>query len=191
MVSFLHTSSTMPNTSKKDSTPFELSISSESSPGSSTTPSSMTLPWVRPLSFPTVSELANDIDVAGKKSSKRPDNERLYQVLIGAPQALFSDLLDCPTRYEPGVSELLQELLGGRKSYSSLDEESKDLLDRATIEFNQARRPRPEPIKTQPKPKAEESEDILELGEKDFLAVQEPTNPPVIDGLLQPYWWLK
>lgn len=51
---------------------------------------------------------------------------------------MLDDLLRDPKKYEEGVSELLQELVGGRKTLESLSAEEMTVLDRATLDLNRS-----------------------------------------------------
>lgn len=51
---------------------------------------------------------------------------------------MLDDLLRDPSKYEEGVSELLQELVGGRRTLESLSAEEMQVLDRATIDLNRS-----------------------------------------------------
>lgn len=49
---------------------------------------------------------------------------------------MFDDLLRDPSKYETGVSELLQELMSGSKTLETLSPMEQTLLDNATLDFN-------------------------------------------------------
>jgi len=51
---------------------------------------------------------------------------------------MLDDLLRDPKKYEEGVSELLQELVGGRRTLESLSPEDMMVLDRATLDLNRS-----------------------------------------------------
>jgi hypothetical protein len=90
------------------------------------------------------------------------------------------DLLSNPEKYEDGVAELVQELHSGAKSLDQLSEPEKDLLDRATIDFNSPNR-RPEPLLPKSPPPAPPK-----------AAKKKVKYTPGTDvNDLEPYWWLK
>ncbi len=65
--------------------------------------------------------------------------------MIGDPLVLFHSLLDRPETFEPGVSELLQGLVSGKRSLDDLSSNESELLNRAAIDFATAKRPKPAP----------------------------------------------
>lgn len=67
----------------------------------------------------------------------------MFESLVADPRVLFHGLLESPESYESGVSELLQNLVSGRKKKEELTPTERDLLDRATVEFAAGKRPRP------------------------------------------------
>ncbi len=66
----------------------------------------------------------------------------LFESLVADPRVLFHGLLESPESYESGVSELLQNLVSGRKKREELTPEESLLLDRATVEFAAGKRPK-------------------------------------------------
>jgi hypothetical protein len=114
-------------------------------------------------------------------STKR---EGLFSALLGDPEILLHDLLSDPSKYEEGVSNLVQDLASGQRSINDLEPHEMELLDRATIDFSQPRRSRQEPKPAPPPaPKIEppEFDELVEIGEPMKL-------PP---KLANAYWWLK
>lgn len=95
---------------------------------------------------------------------------------MGNPVILFQDLLTDPSKYEEGVSELLQSLMGGKRKIADLNLGESQLLDRAVIDFASAKKPAQptRPILTKALPPKEEEE--------------EP--PPTVDGI-KPFWWVQ
>ena len=67
----------------------------------------------------------------------------MFESLVADPRVLFHGLLESPENYESGVSELLQNLVSGRKKREELTPEEQSLLDRATVEFAAGKRPKP------------------------------------------------
>ena len=101
---------------------------------------SKTLPKLRPPQppkFPTLYQLAG----AQRTELVPQRNEGLFQQLIGEPLVLFQSLLDDPELYEPGVSELLQDLINKRRELAALSHEEQELLNRAAIDFATDKRP--------------------------------------------------
>jgi hypothetical protein len=101
------------------------------SPGSALI-SLMQLHPLVPPRFPTWSELV--ATPLGSPASSPPP-QGLFDSFVGDPAVLFEDLLRSPEKYEPGVQELLMELLGGRQ-LSALSKDERALLDRATLDWN-------------------------------------------------------
>jgi cell division septation protein DedD len=66
---------------------------------------------------------------------------------------MLDDLLRSPEKYEPGVAELLQELVSGHKSLSSLADSEMAVLDRATLDFNRSSSKKPSETSTPSSPK--------------------------------------
>jgi hypothetical protein len=60
----------------------------------------------------------------------------LFASLVGDPTVLFDDLLRSPEKYEPQVEGLLLELMTGRKRLQDLPTEDREVLDRATLDWN-------------------------------------------------------
>lgn len=56
---------------------------------------------------------------------------------------MFYALLDKPENYEPGVSELLQEMVADKGRADRLTEAERALLDRAVLDFVDDKKPRP------------------------------------------------
>jgi hypothetical protein len=116
----------------------------------------------QPPRFPTFSELVEEH--AKERQSASTQSSSLFHGLIGNPAVLFEDLLADPSRYEDGVAELLQLVIGGVKKLEDLTPEEMQLLDRAAFEFAQAPKKTPKPLSPAPK---EEPEEFEELYEKD------------------------
>lgn len=136
------------------------------------------MPQLPAPKFPSFSELVGAIE------SAPPETKRsgLFLDLVGDPQVLYQDLLEDPNRYEEGVSNLLQDLTSGQRSIDELSKTEMHLLDRAVLDFNQPKRPRPEP-KLAPVPKTKKSR--VKLPDE---------KPPKVIGAprdMEPYWWLK
>lgn len=85
------------------------------------------------LYLPILASL-NSYGVGGLEA---PSGPSLYESFLGNPEILFQDLLDDPSRYEPGVDALLQNMIGGR-TFADLTSEEKEMLNRATIEYSQS-----------------------------------------------------
>ena len=141
----------------------------------------MPLPGLAAPRFPTFSELVSES--VGESVSEIPSKPSgLFSAMLGDPQVLYHDLLDDPSRYEEGVSSLLQGLISGQQELSEISASDMELLDRAVLDYNQPKRPKPE-AQLSPAPK------------RIKRAAAEPEHrPPQIPGLpenVEPYWWLK
>ena len=129
--------------------------------------------------FPTFTALAT---LQEDQQTPRPSG--LYVSLLDDPKVLLQDLLSNPAKYEPGVAELLQDLVAGRREHGALSTQQSELLDRAVIDFTQPNRRRevvPPPV-VKPKPAPKVSEPLVEA--------PEPTPAPILSGM-EPFWWLK
>jgi hypothetical protein len=161
-------------------------------PDYSTLPGSEQL---KPLSvprFPTFFELASQTESPSKKRETG-----LFEGLLGDPTVLFNDLLDNPGKYEAGVDQVVQRLVSGQASLDDLNEQERQLLDRATLDFSQPRRSE-EPLSPKPAPRRDPADDLEpeELG--DELGPQEPgdeedeerkpTTGP--QGPMKAFWWV-
>jgi len=101
------------------------------------------------LSLPTLASLSSFLE-GGTTGGSSPG---LYESFLGSPEPLFQDLLNDPSRYEPGVDTLLQTMINGRK-LSDLTPEEKEMLNRATLEFSQAAPPKKQELPPPPLPTA-------------------------------------
>ncbi len=100
--------------------------------------------------FPSWSKL-----VGGHVTASKPEPKKeLFEALIGDARVLFQELLEDPSRFEPGVDELLQEVIGGTKTFAELGRTDRDLLNRATVDFATAKRPTPAKTECAPRPQA-------------------------------------
>lgn len=135
------------------------------------------------LSTPPALELAD---------ASRPERRKgLFEALISDERVLYHGLLEDPERYEEGTSELLQQLVSGQKSKEELSDEELELLDRATLEFASAARPkshsnrRPAPTPRQEKlSPPEEAELIYQEHGPSIKEMDIPNSPPT-------RWWEK
>jgi hypothetical protein len=142
-----------------------------------------------PLRFPTLWELAG----AQTTAQERQKSDGLFQQLIGEPLLLFQSLLDDPERFEPGVSELLQDLINKRTELAALSHEEQELLNRAAIEFATAKRPQPKASTPKPVQRAmpaaarmatEQSEVEYREGGRTGKTIDVPKAAPT-------FWWRK
>jgi len=150
---------------------------SELFPGSSLLTNLMPLPGLAAPRFPSFSEL-----VGATVSEKPTKRSGLFLDMLGDPQVLYQDLLEDPSKYEEGVSRLLQELISGQQQLSELNDQEMGLLDRAVLDFNQPARKleaRPAPA---PKPPAKAKRP--EPREKPPKAIGAPSG-------VDPYWWVQ
>lgn len=115
----------------------------------------MTLMGVQPVlpaRFPTLEELTTPVTSKDSASSNTPG---LFRSLVGDPRVVFEDLLRSPEKYEPGVDQLLQELMTGSKSLDTLSTQDQALLDRSVLDLNRSSSKEPaSPSKTQKKQSA-------------------------------------
>lgn len=89
--------------------------------------------------FPTWSELIGGVGTAPKPGPK----QELFAALIGDARELFQELLDDPSRFEPEVAELLQQIINGRRRFEDMDKMERGLLNRAAVDFAQMQSPAP------------------------------------------------
>ena len=113
----------------------------------------------------------------------------LFESLIADPRVLFHGLLESPESYENGVSELLQNLVSGRKKRQDLTPQEHSLLDQATVEFAAGKRPQlaggetpPQPTRQRPLTPPEEVELIYSERGPHIPVAEAPTSPPS-------FWW--
>jgi hypothetical protein len=169
--------------SERDSTgPKVNSFVAEHLPAILTPPSLKPLTPPAPPRSPTLFELAAGPAVPTASSSDRPG---IYEALIDDPQVLFQAVLDSPSSYEDGVSELLQELMHRRTPVRDLGQEQQDLLNRAAIEFATGKSPAP-PTPTPSPRKAAQPLREVELVHSD----QGPHIPEVgLPDAPTTFWW--
>jgi len=116
----------------------------------------------------------------------------LFESLIADERVLFHGLLEDPERYEEGTSELLQQLVSGQKKREELSLQELELLDRATLEFASAarpkgpssRRPMPDPRRREHISPPEEAELVYREGGPPTKEIDIPDSPPT-------RWWEK
>jgi hypothetical protein len=123
--------------------------------------------------------------------SKPERAKGLFESLIADPRVLFHGLLESPENYESGVSELLQNLVSGRQKRGELTPMELELLDRATVEFASAKRPKPhggppplKQVETKKLTPPEEVELVYSEKGRHTPDVEIPESPPT-------HWWTK
>lgn len=152
----------------------------EAFPGSSALISLQPLLPLQAPRFPTFAELVEQDRMSS--TSQPSKREGLFSALISDPRVLLADLLDSPDKYEPGLADLVQDLVSGQKNLQSLTPMESELLDRSVIDFTRpkitkpAELPRPVVPKRAPEPEA----DTLEAAET-----------PLPPGMADAYWWLR
>jgi hypothetical protein len=114
--------------------------SKQSSPSFLALPTLRSLPRLEPLCFPTFKELVKEHQLT--QEMPRRQDPGLFQALLGAqPQILHAALVDDPDMFDPRTAALLLELMTGRRTVASLSPEEMNLLNAATAEFAQHRKP--------------------------------------------------
>ena len=180
----------MKQTSGTDSTGLKQKFFNLVPPPTTTPPPS--LPDVMPPEAPKPPSI-QELELVPATPQPHGRGRGLFESLIADPRVLFHGLLEAPENYESGASELLQNLVSGRKERGDLSPQEHQLLDRATLEFAAGKRPRPAGGATpSPRPRQqsltppEEVELIYrERGGHIPVAVAEaPTNAPS-------FWWRK
>jgi len=126
--------------------------------------------------FPSFTALVSMSDLP----QKGPQRDGLFGALLRDPRVLLQDLLANPEKYEDGVASLVQELAAGSRKLDDLAPAEVELLDRATVDFNQPTRRRE--VSPDPTPVQRTTEPDVE-----YTA---PKAAPSLNGL-EPYWWLK
>ena len=118
-------------------------------------PAILTPPSLKPLTPPAPPRFPTLFELAGETDKPEPRRDKgIYEALIGDPAVLFQAVLDSPSSYETGVSELLQDLMYSRQKVEELSQEQQDQLNRAAVEFATAKSPAPSPPSpSKPKPK--------------------------------------
>jgi hypothetical protein len=101
---------------------------------------------------------------------------------------LFHGLLESPENYESGVSELLQNLVSGRKKREELTPQELELLDQATLEFAAGKRPAPpsKKVETRLPPRRLTPPEEMEL-------IYQEKGPPIPEDVVPKraptFWW--
>lgn len=152
---------------------FGYQYKNSSSPSSIAKNNLLPSPLLLAPTFPAFTAL---VTLADSSPVKKPRSDSLFLNLIQDPKVLLQDLLASPHKYEEGVSELVQDLSSGRRDVKDLERQEMDLLDRATIDYSHAEKPRkviPPPVRA----KAEKP-------------TPEPRPPSLSPDGLEPYWWL-
>lgn len=146
--------------------------------------------------FPSFAELV-ELDREQQATPRSTKQEGLFLNLLRDPRILYAALLDAPDAYEEGVAELLLELITGQKTNSSLTEEQLNLLDRATLEFNQHSHKEPQSLqqKVAPveKPESADSEEEREIEYHESGSSLPHTGPTIPMPEEEPatHWWQK
>ena len=148
-------------------------------PGSSLLTNLLPLLAPAPPTFPAFSQLV--LEDARQRAARETRPTGLFAELLGDPQILLQDLLSDPNKYEDGVYSLLLHLVSGQRKLADLSQDERNLLNRAVIDFSQARRARPEPGTPPPSSKEDPISEEIEY--------HEPSPFPA--GAPDAYWWLR
>jgi hypothetical protein len=136
-----------------------------------------------PPRFPTFLELVEHDRLPPPKSD-RPKG--LFEELLTArPEALYLHALEHEGLYDDETTQLLHELVDGRRSFRDLSLQEQEALDRATFTFATAkpRAPLKPPAKLAQPPKDEEQEEEEKTAEESPF---EETPPEKMAS----YWWI-
>ncbi len=149
---------------------------------------------VRPPEAPLPPSMSPSV-IEPVEPSRPGRNRGLFESLIADPRVLFHGLLETPESYESGVSELLQNLVSGRRNREELTQQERELLDRATVEFATAKRPQQDGGATAPSSQAAKTKRPLTPPEEVELIYQDrgPHIPVTADIPDSPpsFWWKK
>lgn len=103
---------------------------------------------LKPLPVATYLKACELVRMRGPAQSPPPRSRGLFEAMIGDPRVLYYELLEDPTRFEEGTSELVQQLVAGARSLSSLNQQEMYLLDRAVLDWTKPRHSSPGPVAT-------------------------------------------
>jgi hypothetical protein len=87
--------------------------------------------WTYPK-FPSLFELA---EAESRQSATPRRTTSLFEGLIGSPEVLFQEAAEDPERFEPGVLDLLTEMVASGKKATELLPAELELLDRAVTDY--------------------------------------------------------
>ena len=88
--------------------------------------------------FASFSEIVAE-DGTPKETARGHTQKGLFEAYLGDPRVLYYELIEDPSRFEDGVSDLVQQLVGGMKQLEQLSPAEKRLLDRATLSWAEPR----------------------------------------------------
>jgi hypothetical protein len=101
--------------------------------------------WLPSLSLltprmPTLSSLARSAALNEERAKpSAAGSGGLFDVLLGDPKLLYRELLEDPSRFEPGVLDLVLSLVSGQQDQAALNPTEKELLNRATLDWARPR----------------------------------------------------
>lgn len=126
--------------------------------------------------FKSVSDLARDALEAERHrpASTIGKQDGLFAALLGDPRILYYELMEDPSRFEEGVSDLTQQLVSGARSMQSLAPDEVEMLNRAVIDWT---RPRHRSLPS--KPSNLESSDSPSAA--DYLTMEEALADPDVE----------
>lgn len=159
------------------------------SPGSALI-SLMQLHPLVPPRFPTLSELTSPPPASPAPSSV----SGLFASLIGDPTVIFDDLLRNPEKYEPRVQGLLLDLMSGRRRLAELPTEEREILDRATLDWNRktsSSPPSPSPTTSSESEKLKSSSEdsVRRTKEAEVEPEREVPSDLIPDEEMIPFWF--
>lgn len=145
-----------------------------------------------PPRFPTWSEVTRASPATPEPSP--PSQQGLFVSLVGDPHVLFEDLLRSPEKYEPEVEGLLLELITGRRRLQDLPRSEREILDRATLDYNRkssSSPPSPSPTTSSETEKQKTSSDDSERPTKESEPEPEREIPSdlIPDEAMIPFWF--
>lgn len=136
-----------------------------------------------PPSFPTFLELVEQ-DSLPPPRSDRPKG--LFEELLTArPEALYLHAREHEELYDDEATQLLHDLVDGRRGFRDLSLKEQEALDRATFTFATAkpRAPLKPPAKLAQAPKDEEPDEEEKTAEESPFEETPPEK-------MAPYWWI-
>lgn len=143
--------------------------------------------------------------LSSKPGSIIEKRDGLFTVLLGDPRVLYYELLEDPSRFEEGVSDLIQQLVSGARSLESLSTDEMQLLDRAVVDWTRPRhrtsassQPSLESNVSQPAVEYLSREEAVADPEVDLEYREDGQHVPILEGTATPeipteapstFWW--
>lgn len=152
----------------------------------SSTPESLSgLPPLCAPRFTTLKDLVDPVtfELCVQEEAPRAKPKGLFSSLLqDHVELLAGDVVDHRDRYAPDAVKLVEDLLQRRKDVKTLEEQDRELLDRATLDFATFVPPKDPPAARKPAPKRvkqEPEEGVIHLVD----------TPP--EAEMPAYWWLR